>query len=73
MVTRAVVLSVADRFAERKFNALDGLPDHSVYLITYKVLTRGRKKIRFKYFSAKDELDAYMCMVGWLREKGYKV
>lgn len=45
----------------------------NTYKVRYKVLKRGDKPERWKYVSATDELDAYVRLLRYMGEQGYRV
>lgn len=66
MVTRAVIMEVVARHVPPTSGV-------SVFLVHYRALSPGRKRKRFYYIDAKDELDAYMQAVKRLERRGYRV
>ncbi len=67
MVTRAAVVSV-----ERWIGTWPEHP-HTVFRVYYRVLKRGKKRLRYTSLLAVDELAAFMQAQDWLRQQGYKV
>lgn len=43
------------------------------FVVSYRILKRGPKPIRERYWVAKDELEAFIKMQELLRKKGYKL